>query len=232
MLSIVVPVLNEEKNLPLLLESIKKQGFKDYEIIVADAGSKDKSLQIAKEYGCKITAGGLPAKGRNEGAKSARGNPLLFLDADTLLPNNFFSKALDEFEKRNLNIASFKLVPHAGGLSLFFLNFFYNMPIVLLEKMLPHAADGILVKKELFEKAGGFDENVKLAEDHYFARECAKIGKFGIIKSTKIFISDRRFKKDGWLRTGIKYLLCELHMIFIGPVKSDIFRYKFDHYED
>lgn len=70
MLSIIVPALNEEKYLPILLSQIKKQNFNsDSEIIVADAGSKDKTVEIARNYGCKIIPGGLPARGRNEGAK-------------------------------------------------------------------------------------------------------------------------------------------------------------------
>ncbi len=233
MLSIITPTLNEEKYLGLLLESIKKQNFADYEIIIADAGSTDKTLEIAKKYNCKIVPGGLPAYGRNEGAKIAKGDTLFFCDADVVLPDNFFEKSLAEFEKRNLDLASFCLIPvPKNKFSTFMLNVFYNQPIVLLESALPHAAMGILMKKNLFEKTEGFDEDVKLAEDHYLARRARKLfdAKFGIIKSTKIFVSDRRFKTDGWVSTGIKFLLCELHMIFIGPVKSDIFKYKFGHY--
>ena len=82
MLSIIVPTLNEEEYLPKLLESIKKQDFKDYEIIVADAGSEDKTLEIAKKRGCIITKGGSITVGRNNGAKVARGDIFLFLDSD------------------------------------------------------------------------------------------------------------------------------------------------------
>lgn len=235
MLSIITPTLNEEKYLPLLLESIKKQDFNDYEIIIADAGSTDKTIEIAKKHNCAVIPGGLPAKGRNQGAKIAKGNLLFFLDADTVLPDNFFIKSIKEFKERNLEIAGFCLVPlPRNRLSSFFLNFFYNQPIVLLESALPHAAVGIFIKKELFSKIGGFDEDVKLAEDHYLVRRAKELFKarFGIIKSTEIFISDRRFKTDGWLSVGIRYLLCELHMIFLGPVKSDIFKYRFGHYQD
>lgn len=234
MLSIIIPALNEEKYLPLLLESIKAQSFKDYEIILADAGSKDKTIEIAKKYGCIITLGGLPAKGRNEGAKVAKGDVLFFCDADVVLPENFFNKSLAEFNRRHLDIASFCLSPFPKNIiSSFLLNIFYNWFITLLEKILPHAAMGILVKKDLFNKLNGFDELIKLAEDHDFARRAKRLfkAKFGIIKSSKIFVSDRRFKADGWILTGIKFILCELHMIFIGPVKSDIFKYKFDHHQ-
>ncbi len=243
MISIIIPALNEEKYLSLLLESIKKQKFpfgsaqgrQDYEIILADAGSKDKTLEIAKKYGCIITPGGLPAKGRNLGAKVAKGELLFFLDADTVLPDNFLKKALSEFNERNLGLASFCLVPFPRSkISYFFMNIFYNQPIILLENTLPHSAVGILIKKDLFEKLSGYDEDIKLAEDHDLGRRAQKLfgAKTGIIKSTEIFVSDRRFRTEGWLSVGLKCLLCELHLIFIGPVKTDIFNYKFDHYEN
>lgn len=104
--------------------------------------------------------------------------------------------------------------------------------IVLLEKILPHSAMGILIKKELFNNINGFDESITLAEDHDLGRRAAKSAKFGIIKSVKVLISTRRFKKDSWIITGTKFFLCQLHMIFIGPVKSDIFNYKFNHYKE
>ena len=134
-------------------------------------------------------------------------------------------------DKRKIGIAGFFLFPSKKSpFSYFALNFFYNIPILILEKVLPHAAQGILIRKDIFSKLNGFDESVTLAEDHDLARRAAKIARYGLIKSTRIFISDRRFKKDGWIKTGFKYFLCELHMIFKGPVKSDIFKYKFDHY--
>lgn len=235
MISIIIPSLNEEKYLELLLASIKKQNFSDYEVILADAGSEDKTLKIARSYNCVIIPGGLPAKGRNEGAKVAKGQMLFFLDADTVLPDHFLGKSLKEFETRNLDLASYCLVPLPQNKLLYFLmNVFYNQPIVLLQSALPHAATGILMKKDIFEKVGGFDEDVKLAEDHYLARRAKSLlkAKTGIIQSTEIFVSDRRFRTDGWLSVGARYLLCELHLIFIGPVKTDIFKYKFNHYND
>ena len=68
-LSIIIPTYNEEEYLPVLLESIKEQSFDDYEVIVADANSTDKTREIAKEYGCIVVDGGLPAVGRNNGAR-------------------------------------------------------------------------------------------------------------------------------------------------------------------
>lgn len=232
MLSIIIPTLNEENYLPVLLESIKKQNFQeDYEIIVADAGSKDKTIEIAKKYGCRIIPGGLPAKGRNEGAKIAAGETLLFLDADVKLPQDFFKKSLKEFKKRKLDGASFRLTPQNKNIFLrSSFNFFYNWPITIFQKILAYGAMGIMVKKEIFEKVGNFDEKIKLAEDHYFARQVAKLGKFRIIHSTKIYISLRRFEKDGWLKTNSKFFLCNIYLLFGKPVTSDVFKYRFNHY--
>jgi len=231
MLSIIIPTLNEENYLPLLLESIKKQCFFDYEIIVADGGSKDKTIEIAQKHGCRIAPGGLPAKGRNNGAKIAKGNLLFFCDADVILPDNFFNNALTEFKERKLDLTSFCLMPVPySKKAVFLLNIFYNYWIILLEKFLARASIVILIKEELFNKIGGFDESIKLGEDHYLAKCAQKIKgvKWGILRSTKIFVSDRRFRSDGWLKVWSKYFLCEVQTFFNGPVRTDIFKYKFD----
>jgi len=215
------------------LDSIKKQDFNDYEIIVADAGSEDKTLDVAKKYGCRITGGGLPGAGRNKGARVARGELFLFLDADVALPKKTLKKILSEFRRRKLDIATFPLLPFKKAKTpRIFFTFFYNLPIIALEKVLPHAAMGILIKREVFEGLGGFDETIKLAEDNDLARRAVKIKKrFGVLKSTKLLISDRRFRTDGWVRSGIKYLLSEVYAVFIGPIRSDIFKYRFNHYK-
>jgi len=79
--SIIIPALNEENYLPKLLGSIKKQTFKDYEVIVADAHSKDRTREIARKFGAKIVDGGRPANGRNIGAKAASGEFLFFFES-------------------------------------------------------------------------------------------------------------------------------------------------------
>src|SRR3989344_4482953 len=114
MLSIIIPTLNEEKYLPLLLDSIREQNFNDYEIIVSDAGSKDNTINIAKKYGCIIVGGGLVSKGRNNGAKVANGDILLFLDSDTILQPSFLGNALKEFKEKRLGIAGFPPMPING----------------------------------------------------------------------------------------------------------------------
>jgi len=211
MVSIIIPALNEENYLPLLLQSIKNQDFKgEYEIIVADAGSIDKTREIAKIFGCKIVKGGLPAKGRNEGVKIAKGDILLFIDADVILPKDFLQKTIKEVSKRNLDVAGFLIFPVAGEKFIYRLIFqIYNFWI-----------------------SKGFDEDIKIGEDHWYVRQASKYGKFGIIKSTKVFASMRRFEKDGLIKTCLKYIFAGIYMLLFGPIKKEFFKYEFNHYKN
>lgn len=226
MLSIIIPTLNEEKYLPLLLEGIKKQNFTDYEIIIADAGSKDKTLEIAKNYGCKITGGGLPAKGRNEGAKIAQGDILLFMDADNIfLPDNFLENLLTEFNKRKIDVASFPIYPKGNKFDKLAYKI-YNSWVALNQRFVAYATNSVLVRKKTYQEVGGFDEEIKIGEDHCFAKSAAKVGRFGFIKTQPVLTSTRRFQKEGRLKTYSKYLLAGIYMLFFGPVKKDIFNYR------
>ena len=220
--------MNEEEFLPLLLEQIKKQNFSQIEIIVADAGSQDKTVEIAQKFGCKIVKGGLPAKGRNQGAKIAKGDLLLFMDADNFyLPKDFFKNILKNFKERKLKIASFSIIPKGNLIDLIIYkayNFFVNLT------QLPFATNSILIEKNIFEKTNGFDEEIKIGEEHYFVKESAKFGKFGFIKIEPVLTSARRFEKDGRLKTYLKYALTGFYWLFLGPLKKDIFKYDFGHH--
>lgn len=233
MLSIIIPTLNEEHYLPPVLESIKRQSFKDYEIIVADADSTDKTVEIAKNYGCWVVPGGLPAKGRNEGAKVARGDTLLFLDADTILPDGFLEKITNEFRLRGLDSATCPIKPFGKSkFAMIYYNLFFNFPSLVLERIYPNGTGLIIAKKDLHQKIRGFNEELMVGEDHEYIRRTAKLGRYRVLKSDRFFWSERRFKKEGWFRTLFKYGLIGLHLIFLGPVKTDIFKYRYGHYED
>lgn len=231
MLSIIIPTLNEEKLLPRLLESLEKQDIGEHEIIIADAGSEDRTLDIAREYGCKVVHGGIPAKGRNNGAKAASGDLLLFLDADVVFDSQL-AEALQEFEYRGLDIASCCMTFDRSRANKFLCEVVYNLPIRLLENTLPHGADFHLVKRSLHMKIGGFDEEVRITEDHDYVRRAAKLGKYGLLRSIKVTTSTRRYEISGMMRVCFVYLVIELHMVFFGPIKSDIFLYRFGHYDD
>jgi len=224
MISIIIPTLNEENHLPLLLQSIKNQDFKgEYEVIVADAGSSDKTIEIAR---------GLPAKGRNEGAKIAKGDLFLFVDADVILSKDFLRKAIEEFSSRNLDCAGFAAEPLNKAPIYKFIFWAYNSFAMLSERFFPLGWMAILTRREIHFKIKGFDEEIKIGEDHWYVKNAQKIGNFGVIKSAKIIGSTRRFEKDGTIITCLKYIFVGLYMLFFGPPKRNIIKYEFNHYKD
>lgn len=232
MLSIVIPTYNEEFLLPKLLSSIRDQKYKDVEIIVADAKSKDKTRQIATNYKCRVVEGGLPAVGRNKGAAVAKGEYILFLDADVVLPDvHFIGRMMEEFLERKLDIATSLIAPLSTKALDSFFFVFYNSYIYATQKVFPHAHGFcILVRRSFHKRIRGFDERVLLAEDHDYAQRAKKDGAvFGVLTHARIPVSTRRFVRDGHFRTTARYVLCELHMLTLGSVKSDIFKYRFGY---
>lgn len=232
MLSIIIPTLNEEKYLPLLLDSIKKQSFSDYEIIVSDAGSKDKTIEIAKKYGCQVVKGGLLPFGRNRGADSAKGDIFLFLDADVILPENFLKTAVERFKKYNLGIAGFSIQPSDGKpIDKIFFNFLNGFS-TLTQKILPYSTAAIMSSRDTHYKIKGFDEEIVFIEDYPYAKAASKVSRYKFFWNLPFYTSVRRFEKDGRFNVYFKYVTAQIYMIFKGPVKSDLFKYEFGKYED
>jgi len=228
-ISIIIPTYNEENFLPKLLRSIKKQTYRNYEVIVADNKSTDKTPEVAKKYNARLVEGGAVAVGRNHGAKKAKGDIFLFLDADVVMPDaSFLTRTISEFGRRRLGIATCVPEPISDKKIDHLFHEVFNVYTELLKAIMPHTPGFcIFVRREIHEKIGGFDENIKLAEDHDYAKQAIKYGKFGVLKSKKIPVSVRRFEKDGRLRIAAKYVFCELHRVMLGSVKSNIFNYKF-----
>jgi len=234
MLSIIIPTFNEEQYLPFLLRSITAQSSADYEIVVADNHSTDKTREIAEAAGARIVDGGLPAAGRNAGADAAKGDILLFLDADVILPDpKFIEDTVAEFRKRKLGVATCKVDPLSDSKFDKYIHETFNYFMWVTSALHPHAPGFcIFATKKVHDEIGGFDVEIKLAEDHDYAERAGKVGKYGILKSHRIPVSVRRLDKDGRFKTFIKYLAAEIHLRTKGPIKSDLFKYRFGYGKD
>lgn len=235
MLSIIIPTLNEEKHIAYILDQLLKQDFsEDLEIIIADAHSQDKTREVARKYQDKfsklsIIDGGLPAVGRNQGAKISLGDPIMFLDADLSLPDSFFLKnSVNYFRNKNLSIATTFLEPRSDKLTDRFLIISYNFIMRLFKFTKTLGSACVIVKRDVFQKSGGYPEDVLLAEDHAFVRSCAHHGRYDILPY-KVAFSVRRFNKEGRFILLLKYFKILLHMIFLGPVKKPIVKYEFKY---
>lgn len=231
MVSIIIPTYNEEKHLPELLRSIRAQAFSDYEIIVADNHSKDKTRAIAEEYGARVVDGGLVAQGRNRGAAAAKGDTFIFFDADVILPDPWFLQTtVEEFRKKGFGSASCKIKPLSDKTVDKVLHELYNQFMALTARIRPHAPGFcIFARRDIHEALGGFDETITLAEDTDYVDRAGKIARFGVLKSYRIPVSVRRLDRDGRWNIAIKYLLTEFHMRTIGMVRSDALSYTFGH---
>lgn len=230
-LSIVIPTLNEEAYLPLLLKSVDGQTLTDYEVIVADAGSTDRTAAIAGEFGAAIVRGGMPGVGRNAGAAAARGDIILFLDADVILSDDeFLTETVAEFDRRGLGSASCEVKPLSDKVVDRAMHWVYNAYLTSTSQILPHAPGFcIFVRRDVHEAIGGFDETVQFAEDQEYVIRAAKIAPFDFLESRPIPVSVRRLERDGRFTTAAKNMIAELHMRTIGPVRSDFLKYRFGY---
>lgn len=231
MFSIVIPTKDEEVFLPILLRSIREQTVQPLEIIVADADSTDATREVAKRFGCRVVKGGAIGFGRNRGAEVAKGEFILFLDADVkLLDKHFLEKAAREITARHLDFASCDAVPLSEKKVDRFFHSFYNNYSRLVLPLQAHAAGFcIFARRTKHEVMKGFDETIPFCEDHDYAVRCRKFGKFGFLNSVNAYVSVRRFDRDGRLNIALKYILGEFHLVFLGPIRHNRFKYEFGY---
>lgn len=233
--SIIIPALNEEKTLPRLLESIKIQDFdeNEYEVIVADAHSKDRTREIAAEYGCRVVDGGLPAAGRNAGAAAANGGFLFFLDADVVLPPGFIRNVYSEMQDRYIDLATCEIKPLSDLQLDRVIHKMMNLAVILNLWVDPKAFGFcIFVTKRLFDRVGGFDETIFVAEDNDFVKRASVYRNLRYLTSANIMVSVRRFEKEGRLAYMKKGIKLNLYRAFKGEIHDDkVVKYEFDAFD-
>ncbi len=232
MISIVIPTYNEERFLPRLLKSIEAQSFKDYEIIVADNDSTDTTVEIALKHGARVVDGGLPAVARNRGASSAKGEYILFLDADTLLPDEFFLERLfRRFERDYIDICITSLKPIDSDKLIYKTLFdFANAYFKLMEYVKPQGGGAcILVTKRMHRRIGGFDQSMPAAEDLDYITRASEIGRFRVYSDIFVYVSVRRFEKEGLNNYLRKLVHSAFVFFFTGKVSSKV-EYEFGNF--
>lgn len=231
-LAIVIPTKNEEHYLPDVLAALKRQTRQPDELVVADAGSRDKTVAIAKSYGATVVKGGLPGRGRNLGAAATHAEIILFLDADVVITDDrFVEKAVREFLDRRLDVACADVRIDGGTMFDAFAAGVYNWYVRMLTPVRPHGTGFfMLVRRQVFDGIHGFDEEVLFAEDTDFAVRAHKAGfHHGVLNSVVMGVTTRRQERDGRLRMTLVNALAEPYMMLFGPIKRDIFSYGFGH---
>ncbi len=210
-LSIIVPTLNEENHVGFLLSDIAGQTREADEIIIVDGGSEDRTVSVVGEFpNVDLLIGSPPvASQRNLGGRKAQGGVLVFLDADVRLPKTFLADFLERFERRRLDIACPLYMPYCSTLAINAVHAFFNMIFITFQKLLPSGAGHcIVIRRELFQRSRGFNPALKF-DDIELIRTLSRRHIFGIVNKP-VFVSDRRYRESGVLRTFLKYLLMSL----------------------
>jgi glycosyltransferase involved in cell wall biosynthesis len=227
-LSVIIPALNEAVALPGLLTALAAQTRPPDEIIVADAGSTDGTRALAAAAGARVVQGGRPGPGRNAGARAATGDLFLFLDSDVLPGPEFIANALAEFESGGYGVATSLNEALSDSASDQIIMEATNLYLQVVQHLSPHAPGYcIFCKRAIHEAIGGFDEKVKLAEDHNYVQHAAQHGEFGVLTHARIAVSMRRVEKEGLTRLAFKYLWCEMYALAGKPIYTTPFEYEF-----
>ena len=197
--SVIIPVLNEEKTIAATLQALT--ALRPFEIFVVDGGSADRTAEICRRIGVEVL---VSQRGRarqmNLGAARARGEALLFLHADTRLPESALSDIA----------AALADARHAGGrfdVELEGKHWVLKIIATLINwrSRATGVATGdqaIFVRREIFERMGGF-QDIPLMEDVAFCRALKRLGGVACLRS-RVVTSARRWESDGVWRTIFK----------------------------
>ncbi len=200
-ISVIIPSLNEEKYIGKALSGFDDQTMRDFEIIVVDHNSKDKTVQIAKRYGRVINE---PRPGialaRNTGAKHAKGDILIFMDADTKpcphLIKSYYDAFQDDIVGATGPIFPLEKTSRLTSFSFKFVSVFL-IRLSMLVRRPSMIGSNIAVRRSVFNKIRGFDKKLKTYEDWEFSSRLRKQGKIVYIKGAVAYTSVRRVKEWG-----------------------------------
>ena len=201
-ISVIIPALNEGEYIEKTLKHLFSLEGK-FEIIVVDGGSRDNTVEIVQRYN-EVTLK-FSEKGRslqmNQGAEAAGGEVLLFLHADTFLPQNAYTAIRKVFESDKAVAGSFFLIFDDSH----WFSKVYSRFSRLNLAFFTYGDHGIFIKKEIFQRIGGYKE-IPFMEDVEIQNRIKSAGKFKKLNSG-VITSSRRFLKNGTMKQFFTDLL-------------------------
>ena len=213
MISVIIVAYNEAEWIHSIISELEKQNHPDFEILLADGGSTDETVSLAKQRGVQtVTCRRGKSSQMNDASKKVTGNVLFFVHADMTFPKNTlltikehidkgfdgggFSNVFDEHNKKIKRIGNWMN-----------LRFFDRRE--QSDKGIFYGDNGIFVKKEVFEQLNGFKE-VPIMEDYDFSNRMRK--KYNVVKIKKpvITVSARRHAKSGFWKTRFQWVMIRI----------------------
>ncbi len=203
-ISVIIPAFNEEKYIGDVLESLQKQTFKDFEIIVSDNDSTDKTKEISSRFP-RVRVVTEKRRGisrnRNTGARAARGRLLVFLDADTV-PSEHLLEAYERSMRDDGVVAAtgpiypLEKTSRRVSLGFKFVSVLFVKSSILLGR--PSVVGlNFAVKKSAFDKIGGFNEDYATYEDWDLSLRLRKHGRIKYVDDAVVHTSTRRINAWG-----------------------------------
>jgi glycosyltransferase involved in cell wall biosynthesis len=200
LVSIIIATKNEEKNIPFLLKSISKQTYENLEVIVVDNNSTDQTKEISSQHGALVfNQGPERSSQRNFGVEQAKGDYLLFLDADMALSENVVEKCVaTALNSKYIGV----IIPEESRGKGFWAR------CIILERSFYIGVDGIeaarFFDKNTFKNSGGYDSELISGEDWDLHTRISKLGQIGRI-SALIYHNEGHPTFLGLLRKKIYY---------------------------
>ena len=218
--SIIVPTLNEEKLVGRCLKSLSKQTIprKDYEIIVVDGGSKDKTVRIAKKYADKVLEGNYKPLGaaRQAGFEAAKGRIVAFTDGAGVLPENWVEEIIKAFDEEGVVCALGPIACLEDDVELpirfAMKSWMLTAKLFALLNLGGVIGSNFAVDKKTFKKIGGF-RKIQLGDTDAGFR-LARVGKLKYLDNVPVKTSVRRFREWGVIKTLMMGLIVNFQVFF------------------
>jgi GT2 family glycosyltransferase len=224
--SVIIPTLNEEKFLPHLLTSLAIQTERNFEVIVVDGSSKDKTVAIANTYKRKIPGlkvivsktASLPLQ-RNLGAQKSNGEWLVFVDADSILMPNFIERIQVFINRMNPAVFTTWCSPDSDvtgdAVTALFGNLMLETSILIKRPLSPGPLT--IVLRGAYDSVGGYDEEHAFHEDMDFGLRLFKQGiRLAICAETLYVLSFRRLRQQGTMKVIQQYVKSALPVLFFN----------------
>jgi glycosyltransferase involved in cell wall biosynthesis len=183
MISFVIPAFNEEAVIGETIDSIHSAvevTQRPYEIIAVDDASTDRTAEIARAKGARIVSVHKRqiAAVRNAGAKEAKGDVLIFVDADTVLPESTLLSALEAIDNGAVgggsNVAMDNFATILGKV-------YFGIFLMIWKPMRLAAGCFVFARRDAYEAVGGFDERYFASEEIWLSKALKTQGKFVIV---------------------------------------------------